>query len=72
LIPAKSFLARYHQDRYAPCPGYSNHTKKQAIVWGIILTAQELGIRIIAEGIENQKEAEWFVANQVTLQQGYY
>jgi EAL domain-containing protein (putative c-di-GMP-specific phosphodiesterase class I) len=48
------------------------NTKKQAIVRGIILTTQELGIRIIAEGIENQKEAEWFAANQVTLQQGYY
>ncbi len=45
---------------------------KQAIVRGIILTARELGLNIIAEGIEVLPEAEWFIAHGVHLLQGYF
>ena len=47
-------------------------TVKQAIVLGILLTSQNLGIRIIAEGIETAAEAQWFKAQGVTLMQGYF
>jgi EAL domain-containing protein (putative c-di-GMP-specific phosphodiesterase class I) len=45
---------------------------KQAIVRGILLTALELGVSIIAEGIESQYEAEWFIEHDVHLLQGYF
>ena len=45
---------------------------KQAVVKGIILTAQLLGIHIIAEGVETAAEARWFQAHGIKLMQGYY
>lgn len=45
---------------------------KQAVVKGILLTAQLLGIHIIAEGVETAAEARWFQAHGIKLMQGYY
>lgn len=45
---------------------------KQAVVQGILFTAQALGISVIAEGVETQQEARWFADHGVTLMQGYY
>ncbi len=36
---------------------------KQALVKGIILTSNQLNIKIIAEGIETAAEARWFRDN---------
>ena len=45
---------------------------KQAIVLGILMTMNRLGVQIIAEGVETAAEARWFHTNGVDLMQGYY
>ena len=45
---------------------------KQAVVKGILLTTQLLGVKIIAEGVETAGEVQWFVGNGIFLMQGYY
>jgi EAL domain-containing protein (putative c-di-GMP-specific phosphodiesterase class I) len=45
---------------------------KQAVVKGILLTTQMLGVQVIAEGVETAAEARWFKNNGVVLMQGYY
>ncbi|WP_223247248.1 EAL domain-containing protein [Sulfuriferula sp. AH1] len=45
---------------------------KQAVVKGILLSTQMLGIQVIAEGIETAAEARWFKSNGVHLMQGFY
>lgn len=45
---------------------------KQAIVLGILMTMNKLGVLVIAEGIETGAEARWLRANGVDLMQGYY
>ena len=45
---------------------------KQAIVLGILLTMKELGVTVIAEGVETAAEARWFQSRGVDLMQGYY
>ncbi|WP_419420491.1 EAL domain-containing protein [Legionella sp. D16C41] len=45
---------------------------KQALIKGIILTANSLNIKIIAEGIETAEEARWFKENEIFLMQGFY
>ncbi|MBS3803065.1 MAG: EAL domain-containing protein [Oleiphilaceae bacterium] len=44
---------------------------KQAIVNGIITMMNELGGRIVAEGVETEEEYEWFRARGIRLYQGY-
>lgn len=44
---------------------------KQSILRGILATAQDLGIKIIAEGIEQAEEVAWFRDHGVKLMQGY-
>ena len=45
---------------------------KQAIVLGILMTMKQLGVLVIAEGVETAAEARWFKENGVDLMQGYY
>ncbi|MGN8342747.1 EAL domain-containing protein [Pseudomonas sp. SMV71] len=44
---------------------------KQAIVEGIVLVAQRLGIQVIAEGIETREESAALLALGIELMQGY-
>ena len=45
---------------------------KQAVVKGILLTTQMLGVQVIAEGVETAAEARWCFENGIRLMQGYY
>ena len=45
---------------------------KQAVVKGILLTTQLLGVTVIAEGVETAAELRWFKSHGVRLMQGYY
>ncbi|MGN8273698.1 EAL domain-containing protein [Pseudomonas sp. SMN5] len=45
---------------------------KQAIVEGIVLVAQRLGIQVIAEGIETREESAALLALGIELMQGYF
>lgn len=44
---------------------------KQAIVEGIVLICRQLGIRVLAEGIETKAERDFLVRSGVSLLQGY-
>jgi len=48
-----------------------SHGPRQAIVRGIIRTCQDLGIDIIAEGIETDSEYQWFCEEGIEIFQGY-
>ncbi|MEM9483138.1 MAG: EAL domain-containing protein [Cyanobacteria bacterium P01_F01_bin.116] len=50
----------------------NSHGPRQAIVRGIIRTCQDLGIDIIAEGIETDDEYQWFCEEGIELFQGYF
>jgi blue light- and temperature-responsive anti-repressor len=45
---------------------------RQAIVRGIVRTCQDLGIDIIAEGVETEKEFHWFYDEGIEFFQGYF
>ena len=45
---------------------------KQAVVKGVILTTQLLGVQIIAEGVETAEEVRWFLSQGIFLMQGFY
>ncbi len=45
---------------------------RQRIVCGVLAMCRDLGIRVIAEGIETRGERDFFAANDVTLMQGYF
>ncbi|NEO84944.1 MAG: EAL domain-containing protein [Spirulina sp. SIO3F2] len=49
-----------------------SHGPRQAIVRGIIRTCQDLGIDIIAEGVETDREYQWFCEEGIELFQGYF
>jgi len=48
------------------------HGPRQAIVRGIIRTCLDLGIDIIAEGVENYEEYQWCYDEGIELFQGYF
>ncbi|MDX1452634.1 MAG: EAL domain-containing protein [Oleiphilaceae bacterium] len=48
------------------------NTRKQAIVRGIVTTCRELGIRMIAEGVEQEAEVLTLRAMGIELFQGFY
>ena len=50
----------------------NSHGPRQAIVRGIIRTCEDLGISIVAEGIENNSEYEWCYDEGIELFQGYF
>ena len=45
---------------------------RQAIVRGIVVVCRDLGIEIVAEGIEKEAEAAWLHAAGIDLFQGYF
>lgn len=53
------------------CRGIDGHHARQAIVRGIAQVCRDLGIDLVAEGIETLKEYRWFHAQDITLMQGF-
>jgi EAL domain-containing protein (putative c-di-GMP-specific phosphodiesterase class I) len=51
--------------------GIERHGPRQAIVRAIVQVCADLGIDVIAEGVENVEEYRWFVDQGVELFQGY-
>lgn len=49
----------------------NTHPPREAIVAGIILTADRLGITLIAEGVETAAERDQLRAMGIRLHQGY-
>lgn len=45
---------------------------RQRIVRGVLTICRDLGIKVIAEGIETKGERDFFAAHGVTLMQGYF
>lgn len=52
--------------------GIDTDPVRQSIVRGVLSMCRDLGIRVIAEGIETREERDFFTANDVTLMQGYF
>ncbi|QTH62800.1 EAL domain-containing protein [Psychrosphaera ytuae] len=46
--------------------------KHKVLVSSIINLVQNLGLEIVAEGVENQAQFDWLIANNCPLIQGYY
>lgn len=51
--------------------GIERHGPRQAIVRAIVQVCADLGIDVIAEGVESAAEYDWFAEHGVTLFQGY-
>ncbi len=51
--------------------GIEGHGPRQAIVRGVRRTCEDLGIDVIAEGVETEAEFAWFRSEGITLFQGY-
>ncbi|SDS56363.1 EAL domain, c-di-GMP-specific phosphodiesterase class I (or its enzymatically inactive variant) [Halopseudomonas xinjiangensis] len=51
--------------------GVDSHGPRQAILRGIVQVCCDLGIELIAEGVETVEEFSWFSDHGVTLFQGY-
>ncbi|WP_406662916.1 EAL domain-containing protein [Gallaecimonas sp. GXIMD1310] len=45
---------------------------RQAILEGVAVVAQRLGIRLIGEGVERRQESDFLLTKGVSWQQGYY
>ncbi|WP_250437292.1 EAL domain-containing protein [Caballeronia sp. ATUFL_F2_KS9A] len=52
--------------------GIDTNSVRQSIVRGVLSMCGDLGIRVIAEGIETRGERDFFFAQGVTLMQGYF
>lgn len=52
--------------------GIDTHRVRQAIVRGVIAMCDELGIRVLGEGVETAQEYAWLHDAGVELFQGYY
>lgn len=52
--------------------GIDRDSVRQRIVKGILAIAADLGIKVIAEGIETSGERDFFLAHGVRLMQGYF
>ncbi|CAM2159188.1 blue light- and temperature-responsive anti-repressor (plasmid) [Pararobbsia alpina] len=52
--------------------GIDTDSVRQSIVRGVLSMCRDLGVRVIAEGIETRGERDFFAANGVTLMQGYF
>ncbi|ALK34971.1 EAL domain-containing protein [Burkholderia plantarii] len=51
--------------------GIDTNAARQSIVRGVISMCREMGVRIIAEGVETNGERDFFAAHGVSLMQGY-
>ncbi|MBU6461038.1 MAG: EAL domain-containing protein [Proteobacteria bacterium] len=51
--------------------GIHDNGPRQAILHGILLTCKEMGVKVIAEGIETVMERDFLMDKGVMLQQGY-
>jgi EAL domain-containing protein (putative c-di-GMP-specific phosphodiesterase class I) len=51
--------------------GVDQNKSRQAIARGMVRVCQELGVRILAEGVETAGERDFFLSEGVTLMQGY-
>ena len=51
--------------------GVDNKGPRQAIIKGIMTTANDLGIEVIAEGVETPEEYQWLREEGIWLFQGY-
>ncbi len=51
--------------------GIDGHGPRQAIVRAVIQVCDDLGIEVIAEGVETREEFAWFQIAGVRLFQGY-
>lgn len=52
--------------------GIDTHNVRQHIVRGVLAISRDLGIKVIAEGIETRGERDFFIDHGVTLMQGYF
>ncbi len=52
--------------------GIDAHGPRQAIVRAVIQACDDLGIEVIAEGVETELEYRWFSRLGVRLYQGYF
>lgn len=52
--------------------GIDTHGPRQAIVRAVIQACDDLGIEVIAEGVETESEYHWFRRVGVRLYQGYF
>lgn len=48
------------------------NSARQAIIEGLVLTCQRLGIGVLAEGVERKEEFVWLINHGIDLFQGYY
>lgn len=51
--------------------GIDQSSRNAAIVWSTILLCRELGLKVVAEGVETEAESAWLVAHNCDLLQGY-
>lgn len=51
--------------------GIDHSSRNAAIVWSTILLCRELGLKVVAEGVETEAESEWLTAHNCDLLQGY-
>jgi blue light- and temperature-responsive anti-repressor len=51
--------------------GIERHGPRQSIVRAVVQVCGDLGIDVIAEGVETMAEFDWFAENGVSLFQGY-
>ncbi|WP_277183658.1 EAL domain-containing protein [Caballeronia sp. BR00000012568055] len=52
--------------------GIDTDSVRQSIARGVLSMCRDLGIRVIAEGIETRGERDFFAAHGVSLMQGYF
>ena len=70
-------LLTYFQPRFVKLDmqlirGVDHQGPRQAIIRGIKKTCTELGIEIIAEGVETSEEFQWLKSEGIYLHQGYF
>ncbi|MBI1272932.1 MAG: EAL domain-containing protein [Alphaproteobacteria bacterium] len=49
-----------------------DHHEQQVVIRSLVALARGLGLRIVAEGVEDQDVADWLSAHHVDYQQGYH
>lgn len=52
--------------------GIDSDSVRQSIVRGVLTMCRDLGVQIIAEGVETKEERDFFASNGIILMQGYF